>query len=127
MSGLVALVSLAGLMAVMLAGLGERRRELAVLRATGASPAQLLLLLGLEGFVVTLAGIVIGILALCLLILSLGPSLQAAFGLSLQLAQPTRLQWLLSGALLLAGCLASVLPGWRAYRLSLGDGLSPRL
>ena len=30
------------------------------------------------------------------------------------------------GALLLGGWLASLVPGWRAYRLSLADGLSPR-
>lgn len=127
MSGLVAGVSVAGLMSVMLAGLGERRRELAVLRATGASPAHLLLLLGLEGLIVTLAGIVTGLLALGLLVLGLGPVLQTAFGLSLHLTRPTSLQGLLLAALLATGCLASLLPGWRAYRLSLGDGLSPRL
>jgi putative ABC transport system permease protein len=27
---------------------------------------------------------------------------------------------------LVAGMLASLVPGWRAYRLSLADGLSPR-
>jgi putative ABC transport system permease protein len=26
----------------------------------------------------------------------------------------------------LGGCAASLIPGWRAYRLSLVDGLSPR-
>ena len=38
MSAMVAIVSLAGLVAVVLAGLNERRRELAVLRAVGAGP-----------------------------------------------------------------------------------------
>ena len=28
--------------------------------------------------------------------------------------------------LVLAGVLAALVPGWRAYRLSLADGLSPR-
>jgi putative ABC transport system permease protein len=28
---------------------------------------------------------------------------------------------------LAAGFLASLVPGWRAYRMSLADGLSPRL
>ena len=32
----------------------------------------------------------------------------------------------LLGAVLAAGLLASLLPGWRAYRLSLADGLTPR-
>jgi putative ABC transport system permease protein len=127
MSGLVALVSMAGLMSVVLAGLNERRRELAVLRAVGASLRHVLLLLALEGMLMTLAGTGLGIAALSACVLALGPWLQSAFGLTLQLAQPTLAQgWLLAG-LLIAGGLASLLPGWRAYRLSLADGLSPRI
>jgi putative ABC transport system permease protein len=127
MSGLVALVSMAGLMSVVLAGLNERRRELAVLRAVGASLRHVLLLLALEGMLMTLVGAGLGIAALSACVLALGPWLQSAFGLTLQLAQPTLAQgWLLAG-LLIAGWLASLLPGWRAYRLSLADGLSPRI
>ena len=37
------------------------------------------------------------------------------------LAGTTRTIWLAGG------WLASLVPGWRAYRLSLADGLSPRL
>jgi putative ABC transport system permease protein len=127
MSGLVALVSMAGLMSVVLAGLNERRRELAVLRAVGASLRHVLLLLALEGMLMTLVGTGLGIAALVACVLALGPWLQSDFGLTLQLAQPTLAQgWLLAG-LLIAGWLASLLPGWRAYRLSLADGLSPRI
>jgi putative ABC transport system permease protein len=36
-------------------------------------------------------------------------------------------QLALAGAVLLAGFLASLGPAWRAYRLSLADGLSPRV
>jgi len=60
MSALVALVSLAGLVAVVLAGLNERRRELAVLRAVGAAPRHVLLLLAAEGAIVTIAGALAG-------------------------------------------------------------------
>lgn len=127
MSALVALVSMAGLMSVVLAGLNERRRELAVLRAVGASLRHVLFLLALEGALLTLAGIVLGIAALAGCIVVLGPWLQSAFGLTLLLADPTPMQGWLLAALLLTGWLASLLPGWRAYRLSLSDGLSPRI
>ncbi|MFT3666418.1 ABC transporter permease [Piscinibacter sp.] len=127
MSGLVAVVSMAGLMSVVLAGLNERRRELAVLRAVGASLHHVLLLLTLEGLLLTLAGIAAGVVALAACVLALGPWLQSAFGLGLRLGEPTPLQWLSLAGLLLAGWLASLLPGWRAYRLSLADGLSPRI
>jgi len=126
MSGLVALVSMAGLVSVVLAGLGERRRELAVLRAVGASPPHILGLLALEGMLVTLVGMALGALALVLAALAGGPWLQSRFGLIIELAEPTTSQWIILGALLVTGWLASLLPGWRAYRLSLADGLSPR-
>src|SRR6218665_2333545 len=64
MSALVAAVSMAALVSVVLAGLNERRRELAVLRAVGASPHHVLLLLALEGSMVTISGIAVGIVAM---------------------------------------------------------------
>lgn len=126
MSGLVALVSMAGLVSVVLASLGERRRELAVLRAVGANPQSLFFLLTVEGVLVTACGIVLGVLALAAAGLALGPWLQASYGLTVNLDQPTQLQGLLLLGLLACGWLASLYPGWRAYRLSLADGLSPR-
>ena len=126
MSGLVALVSLASLVAVVLAGLNERRRELAVLRAVGAGPRHLLALLAAEGAMVTLAGALLGAAAAAGVVLAAGPWVQQRFGITLQAAAPTTGQWALFGAVLLAGMLASLVPGWRAYRLSLADGLSPR-
>lgn len=127
MSALVALVSMAGLVSVVLASLNERRRELAVLRTVGASPHHVLLLLALEGALLTLTGIVLGIAALVGCILALGPWLQSTFGLTLLLGETTPTQALLLVALLFTGLFASLLPGWRAYRLSLSDGLSPRI
>lgn len=127
MSALVALVSLAGLVAVVLAGLDQRRRELAVLRAAGAMLRHVLALLAIEGALVTLAGVVLGAAAAAVGIASLSPWLQAHFGLTLALSAPTANEGLLVAALLLAGWAASLLPALRAYRLSLADGLSPRL
>jgi putative ABC transport system permease protein len=126
MSGLVALVSLASLVAVVLAGLNERRRELAVLRAVGAGPRHVLVLLAAEGALVTLVGAITGAAAAAVAVVAAGPWMQQRFGLTLQAAAPSAEQWALFGAVLLAGMLASLVPGWRAYRLSLADGLSPR-
>jgi putative ABC transport system permease protein len=127
MSGLVGLVSLASLVAVVLAGLNERRRELAVLRAVGAGPRHVLVLLAAEGAWVTLAGALVGAAAAAGAVVAAAPWLQSQFGIALQWAAPTAVQWGLFGAVLAAGMLASLVPGWRAYRLSLADGLSPRL
>ncbi|MBS0434039.1 MAG: ABC transporter permease [Proteobacteria bacterium] len=126
LSGLVALVSLAGLVATVLAGLNERRRELAVLRAVGAGPRHVLLLLAAEGLLVTLAGVLLGALASLALIAGAGPWVQAQYGIRLNLAAPGASQWQLLAGVLAAGVVASLVPGLRAYRLSLADGLAPR-
>ena len=127
MSAMVGVVSLAGLIAVVLAGLNERRRELAVLRAVGAAPRHVLFVLAAEGGAVTLLGVALGTLATALSIALAGPWVQMRFGIGLKLSAPTVEQWLLLAAVVLAGFLASLVPGWRAYRLSLADGLSPRV
>jgi putative ABC transport system permease protein len=126
MSALVAIVSLAGLVAVVLAGLNERRRELAVLRAVGAGPRHVALLLAVEGSLVVLAGVAIGLALTLVFVGAAGPWVQSRFGITLQLSVPTLSQWLLLAAIVGSGLLASLVPGWRAYRLSLADGLSPR-
>ena len=127
MSALVALVSLGGLVAVILAGLDERRRELAILRAAGAGPRQMLLLLAAEGALVTLCGVVLGALAHAAAVALAGGWFEARFGIALNLGMPGSTEWALMGAVLAGGWLASLVPGWRAYRLSLADGLSPRI
>jgi len=126
LSGLVALVSLAGLVATVLAGLNERRRELAVLRAVGAGPRHVMLLLAAEGLLVTLTGVALGALAHLATVVLAGPWVQAQYGVTLNLAAPSASQWQLLAGVLAAGVLASLVPGLRAYRLSLADGLAPR-
>ena len=126
-SALVALVSVVSLMAVVLAGLNERRRELAVLRAVGAGPRHVLGLLTLEGAWVTCAGVLLGVLLAQLGMVLATPWLQQELGIRLQMSAPLSTQWALLVAVFLAGLLASLGPAWRAYRWSLADGLSPHV
>lgn len=127
MSALVSVVSLAGLVAVIMAGLNERRRELAILRALGAGPRQVLLLLALEGGLVTAIGVAVGFVCSVLAIALLSGWFAERFGIALHLHEPGLDDLMLLGAILVAGWLASLVPGLRAYRLSLVDGLSPRV
>jgi putative ABC transport system permease protein len=124
---LVALVSVLSLVAVILAGLQQRRRELAVLRAVGAGPRHVLALLILEGVWVTSLGVLLGVGLAQGVQAALGPWLQSTWGLHLGTGWPLPSQGWVLGVVLLAGLLASLLPAWRAYRLSLADGLSPRV
>jgi putative ABC transport system permease protein len=126
-SALVAAVSLAGLVATILAGLNERRRELAILRSLGAGPRHVLLLLAIEGGAIVLAGVALGVAVLAGVIAGLAPAIQTQYGVALTAAPPDAAQLGLLGAVILAGVLASLIPAYRAYRLALADGLTPRI
>ena len=126
-SALVTIVGLAGLISTMLASLNERRRELAILRALGAGPADVFLMLSAEGVLVTLSGILFGVGILFLETKLAGSWLLERFGvtLSARLLSPAELE--LIALVLFVGLLASLVPGWRAWRMSLADGLTPRI
>lgn len=126
LSWLVLAVGLSGLMAVMLAGLNERRREMAILRAVGAGPRHLLGLLMLESLGVSALGALLGLLLVTLLAFVGGEHL-AAYGLAALPLTVNDSEMQLLGLVLVCGLLVSLLPAWRAYRLSLADGLIPRL
>jgi putative ABC transport system permease protein len=82
-------------------------------------------MLVLEGLVVMLAGALLGLALLTLLAAVAGPCLQSAFGVAVHAAWPTPGEWPLLAAAVGAGFCVSLLPGWRAYRLSVADGLMP--
>ena len=126
-SGMVMVVGLAGLVAAILASLGERRRELAILRSVGARPLDVFLLLCVEGLGVMLAGVLAGLVLLSALVWGLGPLLADHFGILLQPSWPGPGELQLLLWTVLAGLVASLLPGLRAYRLSLSDGLTPKI
>jgi putative ABC transport system permease protein len=127
MSALVAAVSVAGLVAVILAGLDQRRRELAILRAVGAGPRTVAALLALEGVLVTGVGIALGVLTAALALAGAAPWVLAQYGIVLHGLSlgPAEWQWL--ALLATGGLLASAVPGWRAYRIALADGLQARV
>lgn len=126
LSALVVAVGLAGLMATMLAGLNERRRELAILRALGAGPGSIFLMLTFEGLLVTMLGVALGSVLLLAGVALLAPLAQAQFGVHLvpRLFSANEIALLLS--IIGTGLVASLVPGWRAWRMSLADGLTPR-
>lgn len=125
LSWLVLAVGLAGLAATMLAGLDQRRRELAILRSLGAGRRHLLALLVLESGVVSLLGCLLGLAATTLLAL-FGAGPLATFGLSALPLTVAAGEMQLLAAVLVCGLFVGLLPAWRAYRLSLADGLTPR-
>jgi putative ABC transport system permease protein len=126
-SAMVVVVGLTGLTAVVLASLGERRRELAILRSVGARPSDVFLLLTAEGLFVTVLGASLGVLLLSVLTALLGPFAQSHFGLAIQPKWVSAEESILLTSVVGVGLCASLVPGYRAYRISLADGLMPRL
>lgn len=126
-SALVVLVGLAGLVAVVTASLGERRRELAILRSMGAGPRHVFALLALESLVIGVAGCVLGVLVVQAAALLAGPWLQAQHGLLLSARWLSPTEWMLLAGVIAATLLASLVPGLRAYRYSLADGMTIRI
>ena len=126
-SALVVAVGLAGMIAVVVASLGERRRELAILRALGASPRQVFALLAVESLLLALAGIAFGLALLYGAGAALAPWLASQHGLQLSLGWPSAGEWRLLAAVLVASLVASLLPALRAYRYSLADGMTIRV
>jgi putative ABC transport system permease protein len=126
-SALAMISGLAGMVAVMLAGLDQRRRELSILRSVGAAPRHVFTLLAVEGIGLTLLGALLGIALQGTLVLLGGNWLEARYGIAPSIFSASREELTLLAAIVLAGSIASLLPGYRAYRLSLNDGLTPRL
>ncbi len=126
-AGFVVVAGLIGMLTTLLAGLNERRRELAILRSLGAGPAHLFLLLALEAMALTTAGIALGVAALYLGQGLASPWLLSHYGLQMSLGLPSAYEWQLLGLVWLAGMVIGLLPAARAYRYSLSDGMSIRV
>ncbi|SEG24950.1 ABC transporter permease [Marinobacterium lutimaris] len=124
-SACVVLAGLTGMLGVLLTGMEQRRRELALLRAIGASPHHLLFLVMLEAGLLTISGIALGLGVLWSVLFFAGDKLQQLLGVYLTLGWPASLGWI-SLAVLVAGLLAGTLPAWRAWRYTLADGLTPK-
>ena len=122
---LVAVSGMLSVAAVLMVGLSARRKELAVLRALGATPLALLGLVWLEALGVCLLGMLCGLVLHGLGLWALQDLLRTELGIAVQWGWPTaEVAWSLAG-LVLAAWLAASVPALRAYRLSLVDGLHP--
>lgn len=125
-SAMVVATALLGMVTMILTTLNERRREMAILRSVGARPTTILGLLATEAGLLTLAGVALGVALLYAALVLLRPWVDATYGLNLDIDAPTRREWLMLTAIVLAGFLAGLLPAARAYRLSLADGMTVR-
>lgn len=121
----VVLSGLLGLLAVLLATLGERRREMAILRAVGAAPRHVFGLLMCEAIGLAVIGTLAGYGLLQALLASTSAWLQARTGLLLTPGWPGAHEWALLALVVAAAALVSLWPATLAYRQSVADGIHP--
>lgn len=125
-SVLVVLVGLSGMMTALLTSLNERRREIAVLRSVGARPLDVVGLLLSESLLLVALGILSGLALLYGAISLLSPIITSHWGIHLGMQLPGTMELMLLGGVMVAGFVAGLVPGIRAYRYSLSDGLTVR-
>ncbi|MEM9689878.1 MAG: ABC transporter permease [Pseudomonadota bacterium] len=125
-SAMVVLAGVLGLLATLLVSLNERRREMSVLRSVGARPGHVFSLLLSEAALLAFLGAVTGLLAVQLAVLLVRSWALSEFGIQLSLGLRVFDFAVLAGILFIA-VLVSAIPAWRAYRLSLADGLTVKI
>ena len=124
---LVVAAGLTGLLTTLLSTLNERRREIAVLRAVGARQRDVFALLVLESTIVAGFGALLGAGALNVMLAVAGRSIEASIGAPLGPLGLSHYDAYIVSLVTGLGFFLGFIPGWVAYRRSLGDGLSIRI
>ena len=123
----VIIIGLLGMLVSLYTALTERRREMAVLRAVGAGPWRIVLLLVLESGFLSMGGAIVGVLLVYVLSFLSQPIVEGHFGLFIPIQPLTLTAYLYVLAVIVGGLLIGFVPALRAYRNSLADGLTMRL
>lgn len=126
-SGFVVVAGLLGMLSSLLTSLQERRREMAILRAMGARPKHIFILLVSEASSLTFIGIVTGVGGLYVLLAIIQPIIQQLYGVNINLSMINSYEWMLLGLVQLAGMVIGFIPALSAYRQSLADGMTIRI
>lgn len=124
---LVLLAALVGMITTLLASMKQRQREMAVLRAAGAHPWYLFVLVQLEVLLITVVSMVSAAALLFISLVLLQDKLAADYGLFIgfNIIRLNTLYW--AGAIVLLSAILAMVPGVLAYRKTLSDGLTVRL
>lgn len=123
----VVFAGLLGMLTAILTSLGERRREMAILRSVGARPRHVFSLMVFEAGALAALGVLAGVVLTYAALALARPLLESRFGIFLPLAGLTRYDLAILAAVVAAALLVGLLPAWRAYRNTLDDGLTLRV
>jgi len=123
-AAMAVVTGLIGMVVGLFATLNERRREMAVLRSVGARPLDIFGLLVTESSVIGLAGAIGGYVLISLTVALANPILGSAMGMEFSAGWPGGREYALMMIVVALAFLTGGLPAWRAYRLSIQDGLN---
>lgn len=124
---LVLIAGLVGMMTTLLASMRERQREVAILRAVGASPWYLFWLIQIEVLLLTLTAMLGAAAFLMLALWGVQDWLAASYGLFISLNPFSLHTFYWAGCILIASAVMACIPAFAAYRRALTDGLTVRL
>ena len=118
---------LVSILTSILTSLNERRREMSILRATGARPGHIFALLIAEATVLGLVGAVLGAVLIQAIFAVAAPILSAQYGGALIGTGPGLVDLYIIAAVTLAALFLGIWPAITALRRSLSDGLTVKV
>lgn len=123
---LVVVISALSILIGLYLSILQRRRDLAIMRALGASSYEVFGAVIIEAFWVTVLGIACGWLLGSVVSYFLGQYLAWRFGLVITAFNITQEEWVAFAVVALVGLLAGILPAWQAYRGNVASDLADR-
>ena len=121
---LIMALSFASIFISVLDNIRARRHELALMRTLGGTPSTLYRLLLLEGGLLSIAGTALGLALSRIGMVVLGQMVESQFHYDLGVLTVLPSEWMLSGAAILVGLMASAIPARRSLKLDISRTLS---
>ena len=126
-SSIVILTTLIGMTAIVFSSLSERRREMAIWRAMGASPKIIIGLLMLEAFIISTVSVVVSTFLLFILLYFIQPWIDSTYGILVTIEMLSLNDIYIFILFILAAMIVSLIPAMRAYWFSINDGMTIKI
>ena len=126
-SSIVILTTLMGMTAIVFSSLSERRREMAIWRAMGASPKIIIGLLMLDAFIISTVSVVVSTFLLFILLYFIQPWIDSTYGILVTIEMLSLNDIYIFILFILAAMIVSLIPAMRAYWFSINDGMTIKI
>ena len=126
-SVVVIFTTLIGMTAIIFSSLNERRREMAIWRAMGATPRMIIGLLMLEAFFISMLSVIISTVLLFFSLAVLQPWIDNNYGILVSVEMLSIKDMYVFIMFIIAAMVVSLLPAARAYWFSINDGMTIKI